>query len=153
MKLFFELIGCLMATLFFAELLRTPRSTMLYTGLISICGYIVYIAMGMTTTAFFASSLIVSLLCEVVARIKKMTTTLFLVCGIIPLVPGLGLYRAVMFLAQNRYLDSLKTAVEALTGIGAIALAITFSTMLFSNIPMRWFHKKGDTHAPTHHQR
>lgn len=152
MSLALEIFGCLMATMFFAVLLRAPRSTMVYAAFISIVGYLVYLKLEQDVTAFFVSALIIGLLCEIVARIKKMATTLFLVCGIIPLVPGLGLYRAVMFMTEKNYDLASRTAIDALAGIGAIALAITISTMIFSNIPSRWFQRKGENNAPAHHQ-
>lgn len=145
-----ELIGCMMATIFFALLLDQPRNTLIYTALISVAGFIAYILLGRGMLAFFLSGLLVGILCEITARVKKKTTTLFLVSSIIPLVPGLGLYRFAILLAQEEYYSALRTAVDTLGGIGAIALAITLSTMLFSN--MHFYQKpsaKGDLDAPS----
>lgn len=150
---FYELLGCMLATIFFAMLLDQPWDTLIYTAIISVLGYITYLLLGQGVPAFFISGLLVGFLCEIIARLKKKTTTLFLISGIIPLVPGLGLYRSAILLAEKDYYGALQAAVEALGGIGAIALAITLSTMLFSNIR---FHRKptqkGELNAPSDHQ-
>jgi uncharacterized membrane protein YjjB (DUF3815 family) len=66
-----------------------------------------------------------------------MATTLFLVSAIIPLVPGLGLYRTIMYIAEDNFVMALSTGVETVTGIGAIALSLTIATTVFSNIRLR----------------
>lgn len=151
-----ELLGCMLATVFFAMLLGQPKETLVYSALIALAGYVTYALLGRGMLAFFLSGLVVGILCEIIARIKKKTTTLFLVSGIIPLVPGLGLYRAAILLAEKDYNGSLRTAIDAFGGIGAVALAITLSTALFSfvrvnqrspNTPL-----KGDLHAPSDNQ-
>lgn len=146
MALVIEYLACMAATVFFALLLEQPKNTLFHTALISSSGYIVYILMGRGgMDAFFLSGLTVGVLCEITARLKKKTTTLYLVSGIIPLVPGLGLYRSVIFLAQKDYDNAIRTAVDTLGGIGAIALAITLSAMVFSNI--RFKQQKGKSNA------
>lgn len=146
MEVIIECFACMAATVFFALLLEQPRNTLLHTALISSCGFIVYVLLveeGLP--AFFWSGLTVGILCEITARIKKVTATLHLVSGIIPLVPGLGIYRAIMFLAEKDYHNAMRSAVDALGGIGAIALAITLSAMVFSNI--RFTCQKGNNNA------
>jgi len=72
-------------------------------------------------------------LCELTARAVQRTTTLFLISSIIPLVPGLGLYRSMMALAGQDYQNALAIGIETLAGIGAIALALTVATALFNS--------------------
>jgi|LSQX01.1.fsa_nt_gb uncharacterized membrane protein YjjB (DUF3815 family) len=134
MSIIIQCLASMFASAFFGELLHQPRKTMLYTSLIGLNGYVVYLLMNKTTMAFFLAALAVGLLCELTARIMRMATTLFLVSALIPLVPGLGLYRTMMFIAQNDISMALTTGIETLAGIGAIALSITISNMIFSNI-------------------
>ena len=148
-----QAVACMAAACFFGMLLRQPKSTLVYTAVIGLIGFVVFIVMGGSLLAFFVSGLLVGILCEITARVKKKTTTLFLVSSIIPLVPGLGLYRFAILLAQEEYYSALRTAVDTLGGIGAIALAITLSTMLFSN--MHFYQKpsaKGDLDASSDHK-
>lgn len=134
MSIIIQCLASMFASAFFGELLRQPRKTMLFTSLIGLNGYIIYLLMNKTAMAFFVAALVVGLLCELAARIMCMATTLFLVSAIIPLVPGLGLYRTMMFIAGDNFSMALTTGIETLTGIGAIALSITIANVIFSNI-------------------
>ena len=134
MNILIQCLASMFATAFYGELLRQPRRTLPYTSLIGLNGYIIYLLMGKTGTAFFVAGLAVGLLCELTARIQRMATTIFLVSAIIPIVPGLGVYRTIMYLASQDFAMATSTGVETLTGIGAIALALTIATTIFSNI-------------------
>lgn len=134
MSIILQCLAALFASAFFGELLHQPRNTIPYTALIGLNGYIIYLLMSGSAMGFFIAALVVGLLCEFTARIRGRATTIYLVSAIIPLVPGLGLYRTMMFIAQEQYGLALTTGVETLTGIGAIALAITISTTVFANL-------------------
>ncbi|NLX83187.1 MAG: threonine/serine exporter [Clostridiales bacterium] len=131
-------LACMAAACFFGMILRQPKSTLIYTAVIGLVGYVIFILMKGTLLAFFVSGLVVGILCELSARIAKKATTLFLISSIIPTVPGLGLYRSMMALSENNLELSLQIGVETLAGIGAIALALTIATAIFSCIrPLR----------------
>lgn len=134
MNVLIQCLAALFASAAFGWLLAQPKRTMLYTSLIGLNGYVIFLLMGQTAMAYFVSSLVVGLLCELTARVLRMATTLFLVSAIIPLVPGLGLYRTMMYLAQEDFSMAVTTGVDTLTGIGAIALSLTIATAIFSNI-------------------
>ncbi len=134
MNVLIQCLAAMFASAAFGWLLRQPRQTMVYTSLIGVNGYVIYLLMDQTAMAYFVAALAVGLLCELTARITQMATTLFLVSAIIPLVPGLGLYRAMMYISQEDFQRALSTGVETVTGIGAIALALTLATTFFSNI-------------------
>ena len=128
-----SLIACLAATICFALLLRTPARVLPVVGLIAMAGYGVFLLSGPRLAGYFASALLIAALSEVAARLLRMMSTQFIVCGLIPIVPGLVLYRAVVFLAEKDFVNAGAQALEALGGFGAIALAITFSTAIFNN--------------------
>lgn len=134
MNVLIQCLAAMFASAAFGWLLRQPRQTMVYTSLIGVNGYVIYLLMDQTAMAYFVAALAVGFLCELTARITQMATTLFLVSAIIPLVPGLGLYRAMMYISQEDFQRALSTGVETVTGIGAIALALTLATTFFSNI-------------------
>lgn len=134
MEIIVQCIACVLATMFFGKLLGQPRQTLLYTALIGLNGYILYLLLGGSTLAFFVCGLVSGLLCELTARLKRMVTTLFFISAIIPIVPGLGLYRTMMFVAAEDYERALVVGTETLVGIGAIALGLTIATAVFANI-------------------
>lgn len=134
MAILIQCLAALFASAFFGELLRQPRGSIPYTALIGLNGYIIYLLLNSNTLAFFVAALAVGLLCELTARIQHRATTVYLVAAIIPLVPGLGLYRTMMFIAQDDYNQALSMGVQTLAGLGAIAVALTISTTLFANL-------------------
>ena len=127
-------ISVMAATCFFGLLLHQPKSTLVFTALIGWLGYEIYLLAGSGLLAFFVSGLFVGILCELVARRVRRTTTLFLISSIIPTVPGLGLYRTMMAISENKLDLALKIGLDTLGGIGALALAVTMSTLIFSLI-------------------
>lgn len=134
MGILIQCLAALFASCAFGLLLRQPLNTLPYTALIGLNGYVVYLLLSGSTLAYFAAALAVGLLCELTARVKARATSIFLVSAIIPLVPGLGLYRTMLFIASQQYGQALSTGVSTLGGIGAIALAITISTSIFANL-------------------
>lgn len=134
MQILIQCVAALFASAFFGELLQQPRGSIPYTALIGLNGYIIYLLLDGSTLAFFVSALAVGLLCELTARIRQRATTVYLVAAIIPLVPGLGLYRTMMFIAADNYSQALATGVQTLAGLGAIAVALTISTTVFANL-------------------
>ncbi|MHC1785882.1 MAG: threonine/serine exporter family protein [Christensenellales bacterium] len=134
MSILIQCLACLCASASFGVLLRQPRSTLPLTSLIGLNGYLVFLLLGQSALAYFLAALAVGLLCELTARIKQRSVTLFLVSAIIPLVPGLGLYRTMMAIAVKDYPLALSTGMDTLVGFGAIALALTISTTIFANI-------------------
>ncbi len=155
MSIAIQCLAALFASAAFGVLLRQPRDTLLHTSLIGLNGYIIYLLLDKGALAFLVASLVVGLLCELTARLKERIAMIFLISATIPLVPGLGLYRTMIFLAEKDYAQALSTGMETVVGFGAIALAITISTTVFSNIRVRHWHAspKGEPHAPTDIQR
>ena len=142
MTVLIQCLAAMFASAAFGWLLRQPKRTMVFTSLIGVNGYVIFLLMGQTAMAYFVASLAVGQLCELTARVTRMATTLFLVSAIIPLVPGLGLYRTIMYIAQDNFAMALSMGVETVTGIGAIALSLTIATTVFSNIRL---HVKPDS--------
>lgn len=132
-----EALACMAASCFFGTILRQPKKTLVYTALIGLLGYASFVLLGKGILAFLVSGLLVGLLCELTARLAKHATTLFLISAIIPIVPGLGLYRAMMALSQGNMDLALSIGVNTLAGIGAIALSLTIATALFNSLRPR----------------
>jgi len=144
MNVLLQCVGCMTATVFFGVLLRQPRNTHLFTALIGLNGYLVFLLMGQGTYAYLVAGLLVGLLCELTARIRQMAATSFLISAIIPLVPGLGLYRTMLYFVQNNYDQAMTAGADTLAAIMALSLALTIATAVFNGIriPIR------DDHPP-----
>lgn len=127
-----QLIACGIAAASFSVLLHQPRNTILVSSLVSILGYSVFLLLKQSTLAYFLASLLIGLCCELAARLMKRVATLFVTGAIIPLVPGIGLYRTMRYVVDGAYSHAVQTGAATLLGICGIAMAITISSVLFS---------------------
>ncbi len=131
MSYLYEFLICFAAALFFSVLLNQPRRSILFSSVIGGGAYVLFSFFGKGTLAYFIASFFVGIACEALARWKKTTATQLITCALIPMIPGVGLYRTVRYMSDGQLTQAVHTGSETLLGICAIALAITFSTLLF----------------------
>ena len=127
-----QLIACAMATALFGILLNQPPRTIPYTSVIATVGYGLYLLFDRMPHAYFIAALFIGLSGELLARVIKKPATLFLTSAVIPLVPGIGLFRSMLFLSQGEYSSAIRVGTETVLGIFAIALAFTLSSVVFT---------------------
>ncbi|MHB1151426.1 MAG: threonine/serine exporter family protein [Eubacteriales bacterium] len=122
---------CAAATLCYALLMRIPLRALILSAFLGSAGYIIFIISSNYLTsilaAYFIGTLFVSVIGEIMARIMKMPSTIFVIPSIIPLVPGYGLYLTMLLLVQNDFNGFIKTGAQTLfiAGIMAAAIALT----------------------------
>ena len=61
----------------------------------------------------------------------QMIASIFVLLSMIPLVPGLGLYRCMSFLAQEMYSAGADAGVRAMVDVVMIALGLAVGSFLF----------------------
>lgn len=127
-----QLTACFLASICFSVLLNQPRRTILVSALIATAGYALFLFLGEGTMAYFGATLLMGISCEISARIFKRAATLFITSSLIPLVPGIGLYRTMRYAIEGDYAQAVTVGMSTLLGVFAIALALTFSSILFS---------------------
>lgn len=79
---------------------------------------------SMQTLAYFVASIAASIYSEILARVLKCPVTTFIICSIIPIVPGSGMYYTMFESIQGNVEKSLFTGVNTLFAAGAIAIGI-----------------------------
>ena len=116
----------------FAVLLQAPRKTLPISGIIGAVGWVVflYVRKEMGASSFYAT-LILSLLSELAARFFKQPATVFVIPGIFPIVPGLGMYNGMAQLIENNYDQGINILLTAGLDAAAIALGIMFTGSFF----------------------
>ncbi len=119
----------------FALVLHVPRRAWIPASIMGGIAYLVYWLLAhlwlSDPAANFVGALIGSLLAQICARKMRMIATVFLMLSIIPLVPGVGLYRCMHYLAQNMYSAGASEGVKAMVVIGMIALGLGVGNYLF----------------------
>lgn len=127
-----------MAALFFAFLFSVPKKSAPIAAFIAGIGYVVFILISNTwgnpLVGYFVGTLIMAVLSEMAARITNMTTTIFITVGVIPLVPGLGLFQTMQYLVQNNHSAALQTGAQTLLAAGTIAMAIAVNTFIVKTV-------------------
>ena len=113
----------------FAVLFNGPKSSLFKVGIGGGAGWITYFIINQiiqsVVISTFLASLVVALLGEVFAVSEKQPATLYIVPGIIPLVPGFGLYYTMLSLLEQNYEKAIMHGVEAMLIAFLIAAALT----------------------------
>lgn len=122
------------ATVGFSIFYNAPKKSLIPCGVIGGIGWSTYISLSnVTNMALFSiviASAIISLLSEISARKLKYPAINFIIPGILPLVPGVGLYNAMYALVQKNYDLFVSTGTDALLKSGGIAIGILIITSL-----------------------
>lgn len=116
----------------FSVLFNIPRKEMVYAGICGGTGWVIHMSMqefGMSVIfTSFVGALAVGILSETFAKFRKMPATVFVVPGIIPLVPGYGLYFSMLSIIEKNYDEASRVGFETLIIATVIASAIIIST-------------------------
>lgn len=130
-----QVIGTFAAVISVAITLGVPKKFLGYAGLVGAVGWLVYLLLGAagcsTVASMFLAALVVAMISHIFARLKKAPVTLFLIAGILPLVPGVGMYRIVYNLITNNNSLAGYYFSETMQIAGMIALAIFIMDTLF----------------------
>lgn len=121
-------VGSFIAIACFAVLLECPKKYLPYAGTIGAVGGGVYLLCMECETgaviASFLSALTIAFLSHTFARVLHAPVTIFLIPGILPTVPGAGMYRIVYYIMAGENGTSAYYFVQTLEIAGMIALAI-----------------------------
>ncbi len=122
-----------MSAFAFAVLIRVPRRDLLFAALAGFLSGFVYGAAGAlgAITQVLLAAVAAGVLSEILARVRRAPATVYLMPGLIPLVPGLLAYHAMYALLRGDYVSGAALSVEtiywaAAIGVG-IALVLTIS--------------------------
>lgn len=130
-----RIFGAFLSIFAFSIYLETPKKHIIKAGLVGAIGGFVYLAAlqlnGGDVLASFLSALAVALISHIFARIFKTPVTIFLVAGILPTVPGAGMYRIVHHLLVEDEAKAAFYMIQTLEIAGAIALAIFLVDSVF----------------------
>ena len=113
-------------------------------ALIGASGWAVYVFLWMRTgfwseaVVVFLATVLVILMSRFFAVRERCPVTIFLICGILPLVPGAGIYWTCYYLVTGQLDEASTRGFSALKAAVAIVLGIVF----VFEIPQRFFKGK-----------
>lgn len=144
----FKLISSFVGTFGFAIFMHAPKRAWLPASAIGGAAYTLYWLLLQFSMyepmAMFLAALVGSMLGQYCARRMQMIASIFVLLAMIPLVPGLGLYRCMSYLAQEMYGAGADAGVRAMVDIVMIALGLAVGSFIFRLIANRpHLHKEG----------
>ena len=135
-----QLVAAFVGTVGFSALFGAPRRYYLYCGLAGMAGWAVYLLVAaghsVVGAAFFAA-LTVAAISHVMAKICRCPVTVFLICGIIPLVPGGGIFWTAYYIVANQLHMAAETGFVALKVTIAIAGGIILASGIINKLFIR----------------
>ena len=132
--------GAALGSLGFAILFNIRGDKLFIAAIIGGAGGLVYDVVlkldhSVVVSLFFAS-VAISVLSEVFARVSKCPVTTFLVCALIPLVPGGGMYYTMLEIVQDNLNGALVRGIDTV----AQACSIAVGCILVSSL-MKMYNK------------
>lgn len=127
-----QFVLAMIATMSFGIAFQVPRRHHLACGLVGAVGWIVYVlcntCLGLTApVSTLLAVLPLTALSRMFAITHRAPVTLFLLCGIFPLVPGAGIYYTAYYfirndqrLCTNKGVETIKIAVAIALGIAVV---------------------------------
>lgn len=137
-----KVLGAFLAIYAFAIVLETPKKYLWCAGVVSAVGWFVYLQsqqVGMDDVmATFLSATAISIVSHIFARVFRAPVTVFLVAGILPTVPGAGMYRiAASFIAGDSGMAA-QNLIVTLELAGVIAMGIFLVDAIFRLFQHGW---------------
>ncbi|MBS4534224.1 threonine/serine exporter family protein [Clostridium sp. D2Q-14] len=120
-----------LSTMGFSIIFNTSRESISKSSLNGAIGWIIYIVLTDTldssVIAAFFGALSVGILGELFARFFKKPATIFIIPGIVPLVPGSGMYYTMLAITEKRFIEAADLGSETLFIAASIASALIVS--------------------------
>ena len=137
-----QTLAAFIGTFAFAILFGVPRQQYATCGIIGAIGWAAFLIMTRagiagTMVSITFSTVLICLMYRMVAVWDKCPSTVYLLCGIFPLVPGAGIFWFTYYLVAEKFRLSMTTGFNA----GMAAIAIVLGIILAMEFPQRWFSK------------
>ena len=139
MSLLLRSLGAVGGTIGFCYMLDAPRKTILPASVIGLISYLIYelmtVGLGQNMIfSYFFSTVVITVICEMVARKMRMPTTVFLLTAMVPLAPGYSIYHAMLCLVQNDGATAASSGLSALQAVGAMAVGAAVTSVCFRSL-------------------
>ena len=129
-----QTIESFFASLFFAILFGVRRRDLVCTaGAGAVCWFVYAVVTAIVgeIPAYFLSAVATTIYCEIFARLLRTPTIVYRAAGVIPLVPGGGIYRTMLLCIQGTPEQALSACINTVSIAGAMAMGIMVVSSLF----------------------
>lgn len=136
-----QVVSAFVGVVAVAVLFQVPKKNLVLAGVTGAAGWFLELVTeemtGNALLSYFLAAFLVAILSQIFARVSKAPVTLYLVTGILPLVPGVGMYRTVYYLLQSNHELTSYYFSYTLQIAGMIALAIFVVDSCFKRLYKR----------------
>lgn len=144
-QILYETLMSGLASLCFGVMFQVRGKNLTCAAVAGGVAWFVYLLVGhMTQTelaAYFLATVVTTIYAEVFARILRTPTIVFLAVGILPLVPGGGIYRTMLLSIRGTPSEALAACINTIQIAGAIAVGV----VIVSSIVRVFWHQNRQT--------
>lgn len=130
-----QLVTSFIGSAGFGIIFNAPRESIVKCGLVGMIGWICYYILTQngidSIPATAIASALIALISQFFAKLYKTPMTIFIVGGIIPLVPGGMAYNAMRSFVENDYNSAINYAAKSFLISGSIAIGLILSEVLY----------------------
>jgi uncharacterized membrane protein YjjB (DUF3815 family) len=119
-----------------AIVINIERRVLIWAGLGGALGFCIALSFNPASLSFsipqiFCGTVVVGIYSEIMAKVHKTPSTVFLIPGIFPLVPGIAAYQTMQSLVENNTQQAAAYALNTIFKAFTIAFGIMIVTALF----------------------
>ena len=122
------------ATLSFGVLFQVPKKHLCTSALVGAIGWMIFILVKDGNGSFigaFSAACVIGLLADFCARKFHQAATVYIIPGIISLVPGAGMYYTTLYLIHGEMSMAADKCVETLMMAGCISIGLLIEESVF----------------------
>jgi len=128
MEIFIQIIASFIAVVAFSIKLEVPKKYVCITGIVGAIAWITYLTCNylgsQDIVSYFVSTLVVATISIILSKIFNAVSTIFLIPGILPTVPGAAMYKMIYYLINNNHPEATYYLLQAIFIAAGMALAI-----------------------------
>ena len=120
-----------LAAFFFGLSTNAPKKTRYIAALVGAVGYCIYKLLEPFSVEFsaFSATFVCCVGAELLARYLKTSTTGMTIIALIPLVPGVMLYKTMLRFGEGKTLEGIEALSNTLIYAGMMAIGVTLATL------------------------
>lgn len=135
MTYFVQFLFGIISTMGFAILFHVPKKDLFMSSIVGASGWVIFVycknEYGSALMGCFLAACMVGLLADILSKLFKETATVYIIPGIIPLVPGAGMYYTTLHLINGEIESAATTGTETLLMAGSISVGLLMVGSIF----------------------
>ncbi|MGL4403533.1 MAG: threonine/serine exporter family protein [Fusobacteriaceae bacterium] len=132
--LYLHFLMSAIATGGFAVFINCPKLDVIISSIIGGLGWVAYRSLYLTTGEvifpYFFATMVIGALASIISNRNRKPTIIYIIPGVIPLVPGYNMYYTMLYLVTQKYDLALKNLLDSIFIAFAIASGLLFTESL-----------------------